>query len=290
VKQSLPIVSPLLQELVNYSTHALIRCATSATGARKRDEDIAVLVLYRHIIEMTDGIEVLLSQGCSVPAIPLLRSSFEALLSLQYILESESEYGQRSLAWLVGYVHERVDTYEHLDPETNKGGATQKLIEDDEIASEAALPPVEDLRAHKANLQSLLTKPHLQPIEKEYRAYQERLGKRKIKWYQLFNGPQNLYELAKRLKKGGLYEILYRPWSTTMHAQDLQPFITQASDGSPAIAGLRSDLRHIKEMARFATPIMLEATCAILRKLRPGEDSFERWYKREVERPYVSIV
>ena len=141
VKQSLPIVSPLLQELVNYSTHALIRCATSATGARKRDEDIAVLVLYRHIIEMTDGIEVLLSQGCSVPAIPLLRSSFEALLSLQYILESESEYGQRSLAWLVGYVHERVDTYEHLDPETNKGGATQKLIEDDEIASEAALPP-----------------------------------------------------------------------------------------------------------------------------------------------------
>ena len=35
--------------------------------------------------------------------VPLLRSSFEAVLALEYILESD--YRQRSLAWLVSYIH-----------------------------------------------------------------------------------------------------------------------------------------------------------------------------------------
>ena len=42
-------------------------------------------------MEMTDGIEVLISQACVVPAIPLLRSSFEALISMEYILEKEEQ-------------------------------------------------------------------------------------------------------------------------------------------------------------------------------------------------------
>jgi hypothetical protein len=75
-----------------------------------------------------------------------------------------------------------------------------------------------------------------------------------------------------------------------VHAQNLRPFITEAAHGKPAIAGLRSDLRHTKEVARFTIPIMLDATRMVLRKLRPGEDSFERWYRREIERPYASIL
>ena len=81
-KEVISIASPLLQELVNYSTNAFARCATSTTG--KENEDLATLLLYLHIIEMIDGVEVLLSQSCAIPAIPLVRSSFEALIRDNY--------------------------------------------------------------------------------------------------------------------------------------------------------------------------------------------------------------
>src|SRR5205085_1346709 len=80
-KELIEIASPLLQEIVNFGTNALQRCHISATGGE--DEDIAALLLYRQIIEFTDGIEVLVSQACVVPAIPLLRASFEASLALE---------------------------------------------------------------------------------------------------------------------------------------------------------------------------------------------------------------
>jgi len=118
-REIISIASPLLQELVNYATNALARCANAKN--RKVDEDLAILVLYRHIIELTDGIEVLVSESSPVPAIPLVRSSFEALLAMEYILENGQEYERRSLSWLVGYVHKRLDLYDRLDPSTQKG-------------------------------------------------------------------------------------------------------------------------------------------------------------------------
>ena len=75
------IASPLLQELVNYSTWAYMRCATSTS---EEYVDRAPLTLFLHVIEMTDSIEVLITQSCPSPAFPLLRSSFEALLFLEY--------------------------------------------------------------------------------------------------------------------------------------------------------------------------------------------------------------
>jgi hypothetical protein len=132
-KEFIDIASSLLQELVNYGTNALVRCATSVSG--KVDEDIAILALYRHIIEMTDGIEVLVSQSCAIPAIPLSRSSFEASLSMEYILEKDAEYIRRSLAWLVGYVHKRLDMYERFDPSTSKGQEFKRLFDQDKTVS-----------------------------------------------------------------------------------------------------------------------------------------------------------
>ena len=280
-EQIVPNASPLLQEIVNYSTHALVRCATSASG--NKDEDTAILALYRHVIEMIDGVEVLISQACSVPAVPLLRSAFEASLSIQYILETEQDYGRRCLAWLVGYIHKRLDMLERLDPTTSKGQNARRLIQDDEITSRLLLPSSQDLQQSAADLHALLSEPHLQSIEAEYQRCQ------KASWYQLFNGPSSLYKLAEHLGKGGLYEILYRSWSTTVHAQDLLPFIAQTPKGEATMGALR-DPNLVRETARFAAPILLEATRRVLKKLRPGEDSFDAWFRKDVLALYLSVI
>ena len=279
-REIISIASPLLQELVNYATNALARCANAKN--RKVDEDLAILVLYRHIIELTDGIEVLVSESSPVPAIPLVRSSFEALLAMEYILENGQEYERRSLSWLVGYVHKRLDLYDRLDPSTQKGREFKKDFDNDKTISNVQLPPIVDVQKAKANLQNMLSKPHIQPIEAEFGRYRGTPN-----WYHLFGGPNNLEHLARHLKRGGQYAILYRSWSTLAHAQDASTFIDRTDQGESAIRRIREP-ETIKEIASNAATSILAATRLILGKLRSGED-LKPWYIREVRERFLTI-
>ena len=281
-KEIIELASPLLQEMVNYSTNALARCATSKTLSGREDVDVATIALYRHIIEITDGIEVLLSQSCSMAAIPLLRGSFESLLAIEYILENENDYIRRSLSWLVSYVHKRLEMYERLDPSTNRGRDAKRLFDKDQIVSGIRFPSAGDVQKAIANLRTMLAKPHIQPIETEYNRYN------RPEWYRLFGGPVNLRLLSDHLRRGGQYEVLYRQWSTTTHAQDFLPFMARTSEGEPAIGRLR-EIDQLKEIANFASTFILGATRRVLSKFRPGEDLAE-WYKREVRDRYRAVA
>lgn len=279
-REVISIASPLLQELVNYGTNALARAAT--TRNRKVDEDLAILVLYRHIIELTDGIEVLVSESCPVPAIPLVRSSFEALLAMEYILENHQEYEQRSLSWLVGYIHKRLDLYDRLDPSTQKGQEFKRDFDNDKTVSNIPLPPVADVQKARTNLQNMLSKSHIQPIEAEFSRHRGTPN-----WYRLFGGPSNLENLARHLKRGGQYAILYRSWSTSAHAQDASSFIDRTNDGESAIRRIREP-EQIRETTSFAATSLVASTRLILGKLRPGED-LKPWYIREVRERFLTI-
>ena len=285
-KDIIEIASPLLQELVNYATNAFARCATSTSG--REDEDSAVLTLYLHIIEMTDGVEVLVSQSCPAPAIPLVRSSFEALLSIKYILEED--YVRRSLSWLVDYAHKRLAFYESIDPSTDRGKAFQKPLRDHEYEAmqNVPLPPQAEVQKRITNWRDFLAKPHIRPIEVEFQKCKGK-GKRKRRpnWYKLFGGPGSLFELAHHLKRGVDYEVLYRHWSSIAHAHDLSRFITVTTEGEAAIRGLR-DPSKIKEVTRQATLYIFEATRLILGRFRPGEN-IDEWYTREVRERFLPI-
>jgi hypothetical protein len=290
-KDTIEIASPLLQEIVNYSTNALARCATSQNLSGKPDEDIAILALFRHAIELADGIEVLITQSCSIAAIPVVRSLFETLLSIEYILENNEKYTERSLSWLlVGRIHQRLDFYDRLNPTTNKGQETKKLFDDDKVMGKMAIAPIppiplSDVQKAKTNLQTMLEKTHVLPIQAEYIRTRSQNKNRNPEWYQLFGGPKNLYALAKHLKSGGQYEILYRQWSSVAHAQGLFPFETMANE--IGIKRIR-DASLIGEIASFTSTFLLSITRQVLKKLRPGED-LSIWFKRDIQSLYRSL-
>lgn len=285
-KEVLNSASPLLKELVNYSTNALARCATSPSG--EIDVDLSILALYRHVIEITDGIEVLISQCCAEASIPLLRSSFEALISIEYILETDErgrykDFDRRSLSWLLSHIHNRLDLFDRFDLSTDKGIEIRKLFDDDIVGSTIELPPF-DVSQARDNLLRVLAKPHLKPIEDEYQEYKK---KRRPNWYSLFNGPKDLRKLAEYLRRGAHYEILYRPWSTTTHAQDFMPFIKKSADGETGIGRLR-DPETLQQMAGYAAGFILNSTRLVLRKFRPDEN-IKDWYIREIQKSYREI-
>jgi hypothetical protein len=241
------------------------------------------VALYRHIIEMTDGIEVLISQGSVMPTVPLLRSSFESLLYQEYIVENDQEYTRRSLSWLVGYVHQRLALYERLDPTTNRGKAFQQFVQADTIASKIPYPSPADLQRAVANLESFLRRPHIQTIEAEFSGYP-----RTPQWYRLYKGPSDLAALAQHLGKRALYDMLYRSWSRTAHGQDLLAFLGRTPEGEGAINPIRNT-QDLRMVASYGAMFLVEATRHTIGIIRPGE-SIDPWYAREIFGRYQQLI
>jgi len=66
------VACPLIRDVVDYADETFWRCLDAAD--QRNREDYPPLALFRHIIEMTDGIEALISAGSSAPCQPLLRT------------------------------------------------------------------------------------------------------------------------------------------------------------------------------------------------------------------------
>ena len=276
----LSIATPLFQELVNYGSMALIRCATSPKG--EENEDLAPLSLYRHILEMIDSYEVLISNSCAAPTIPILRSCFEALLSLEYILESDKNYSVRSLCWLAGYVNKRINMYESMLPSTQRGKEFASYVRKDKSIIDLPNPPIKGVKKAISNLEKLLSRKQFSKIQAEY----ETLGK-SVNWYQLFGGPKNIQSLAYHLERHVQYEFLYRQWSSFAHAHDFSEFLAVSSTGDAGIQGIRNP-ELIVRVSRFAGTFMIDATRMMIKKFRPGED-FSRYYLKEIQEPYNKL-
>lgn len=278
-KGVIDLASPLLQELVNHGTCALVRCI--ALTHAKEDEHFPCYAIYRHIIEATDGIEVLISQCCGAAATPLLRTSFEARLSLAYILEDQSHYDDRSDAWFVGYIRQRLAFYELTNPDTSKGKEFHNVLK--ASSSSANPPPNTAEMAQKGflNLKELLAKPRYQAIDAEYNR------QKRCKWYSLCAGPGNLRELSIRLKQLPAYEILYRQWSQHAHSESFANFLGPPRSGQSTLRGLQEP-KDVALPAWLASSFMLTATSLMIKKFRPDEN-LGPWLKTEVRPRYDAL-
>jgi len=274
------VANPLLTELVNYASNAIVRCATSSTSSV--DEDLSMLSLYRHVIEMTDGAAILVSQASATPAIVLLRSSFEALISLEYMISDPAQFSRRSLSWLVGYVHQRLGMYRSLDPDTPAGQDSEVAPINDMFIRDALLPLAERANEAADKLEKFLSRPHVAPINEAFLALR---GKKA--WYRLDKGPNDIKALASRVGRPAWYEFLYKYWSRLTHAQDFAGLLTKTAEGESTIRPIRHP-EELRNVANFAATIMLAATRQMIAKYHPGED-IKSWYMREVRSLYLKL-
>lgn len=245
-RESLRIALPVLREFVDFGTNALMRCTLSVEG--DIFEDMTVLALYRHILEMTDAVELLLSHGSAVPARPVIRSSFEALLSIEYILESDETYCERALSWLVNHFHNSRKFLETLIPETGKGVEFAKALASDPIGPRITLPSADDARRQVSVLDQLMSDQRLRKVVEEFKL------KPRAKWYSLFDGPNDLRALARHMNQLARYDHLYRIWSSTSHSLDLRPFMALSGRDEFRIGRIRetSEYQRLRNWRRLS--------------------------------------
>jgi hypothetical protein len=266
------VTRPLLRELVNHGTNVFQRCHVETASNENENEELASLTLYLHMLQMTDGIDVLIEHGCAGAAIPSLRSSFEGLLGLEYILKAD--YRQRSLAWFAGMLLNKIAVRERMD-ETNPKSRSVK----DEIGAAGLSFIASAVQDDIQRWTAILDSAQLAPISAEVR--------RKKKWYAAFGGPPNLAELAKAVEHEAHYEMLYRQWSSVVHAGDYMRFAERSKDEGDIWRPLR-DLTDAKGVAHMAALYLLRASRLMIEKHRSGED-LSRWYLREI-RPLLEAL
>jgi hypothetical protein len=259
---------PLLRELVNVSTEV---CGIAFASPRKDElSGFPLLSCFLHVVEMTDGLEVLLRESCAWPGAPLCRSIFEALISFEYIAGDDAE--QRSASWWVASTHGNLDYIERLDPRTARG---RDFLE--QVAADKTLDGWGDASTGRIDLHRLSTARFLE--REEYTAAEEeyrRLGGtrkwqgKSVPWHALFNGPSNIRELARCVKRGGQYEILYRQWSEIVHPANLTRWVSFAYRGAPMARRIR-DPKVFSHIALCAANMLGEANAAVLDWFAPDQ-------------------
>lgn len=265
-QELLEIATSPLRELVSQSTWLVARCESAATDGPTNECALPALVLFRQLVELADAIEVLVGQSCAASLVPLLRSSFEVCLSLQFMTRADTE--RRARAWLCAFAHRQIQLAELLDPSSQSGKqyATDLNTQFPGVPPPAPPPPneVSDWRAWLASTD-------MASIEAEYqRCRGAGRGNKYPEWYSLFHGPTNIELLARQVDRGGEYGFLYRAWSLYSHAGDLASSVAGTGPHRVGFKELRYP-QHLKDFALFAVSNLLVAKKAMMETFRPGE-------------------
>ncbi|MDB4869723.1 MAG: hypothetical protein JWL97_727 [Gemmatimonadales bacterium] len=272
---------PALRELVDEGIRVFERCSATATG---HDENIGLLFPHLHLIETLDAAELALDGSSTVGANIILRPSFEALLTVEWVARhSDLRYGA---AYVVADIYHRIGQYERYSLGHPKQQQLLSAIESDAIGKNLKVPTEEDAVAKIAGLQQLLSAPHLAAAAAEYQRTRNK-NKKKIRppFHALWDGPGNVEQLAKQLDRSAFYEILYRGWSQSTHALDVVRQLGH-KDGSPAVRRFR-DGDGLKTAYSLALTFGLIGIRAVLTFYRKDElTAHAKWYKEKISEPF----
>ncbi len=254
---------PYLQDIVNCSTHLLVRCEKSLSGVDGTPSSL--IHLYYHSIQIADGIEALASQGCFAATAPLFRSLHESTLSIEFMLQEKFEL--RSTAWMVGSLLERKRFVETIDESTDRGRLFREQVKSDRFFGPTFNfeSGTKDLAAQLEAYERVLRKPKFRDITAQF---EKPRGIRY--WYQIDQGPKDFFELSKCLRRPSEYVIYYRHASESTHGRNSEQAIEQY-DGVPVMAPIRS-IDESKSTIYLMTAVwLIQSSLLMSGKLRPEE-------------------
>ena len=262
LQKQIEVADPLLHEVVNFGVAVLARCRVGLKGG---EHNLGILLPLHHLLAMVDAVHVQLLAGAPAPARLQLRSSFESVLTIEYILKHDAE--RRAFAYLTAWAQSQITKLRAVKRHTRLGAKASEI--DERIA---------DLQRHLGHPGWMDASVALKDLKK--------VKGRTPAWYSLCDGPSNLAELAEHLDHLDEYDILYREWSGLTHASDLGPQII-AGPSTLALRRLR-DTELFDEVVSFAVNFAVRGTRMALLYYRPLEESaWREWYKREVQGLYA---
>jgi hypothetical protein len=288
LKPVLDVVNPLLSELLQYGLTLFARCANLRAGDENGDENLPILFVYRHLLEMLDSVAIQIAECAPAPAALQLRAMFEALLTIEYITHDKNKTRERAMGYLYRMELKRRRFYLSQDPNTSEGAALQKFIAGDPFLQEWKGHDPAKVTELVAEIDKILQMPELQAIATEYKSLRKKM--RDPDWYSLFGGPANIAQLAQALNRAASYRILYGEWSERTHSADaIDRILTHDESGRPYARSLR-DVSELNTAIDFAMTFTIDASRLLVRHYFPADEiNFAKWYAAEISSTWNKI-
>jgi len=285
LERMLGMFSDLIEETVNYGTHVFTWCFETARG---KDENVPIFMSYRHILELLDAISILMRQSCIDPCIVLLRAVFESTLSIEYILENNTI--QRGMDFMVSYYHNELKHYRRWDPDDPMYAEFQSILRSDKILGNWELSEIPDVKEEIEKRKKIFELERYRESEAEYQNLRRR-GTTNPKWYSLHNGPSSIEKLAERLDRRGMYNILYRQWSKSVHGTDLiRGKISIDDEKRVSVHQIRLPT-NAEEVTKYSVSFALLNMRTFTDRFCPNKKAENtQWYKDNIQSQYVELV
>jgi hypothetical protein len=272
-----------LDEIINFSAHVLDWCVKKIN---KGDEFIPVIQSFRHILELSDSISVLVKESCPEPCKMPMRGIFETLLSIEYILEKDTE--TRGKDFIIWYRHHTLRILRRFDPDDNVYKQYISDLSKDSLISGLKPFVVPDIKAKIAKHCNIFSHPSYIDSENEYQHLKKKNGKAPISWFSMHNGPNNIEELARHLGRPAQYELIYRPFSDYTHGVAIiEGKFEILEPGKVAISQIRlpTDAQFTVQMS---ASLLLSAMRRLITYFAPDKmPDLSRWYAAEVQAKYL---
>ena len=145
-----------------------------------------------------------------------------------------------------------------------------------------------DLEEARENLDSLLKREKYRKAEAEYQRLRDE-GRRNPDWYEFYDGPRSIEQLAREVDMEHWYQVLYRQWSKSVHATNIVTGNLISAEDGTAIPSLRQPF-EVESKVSFCVTLAIQVYRSMIEKLAPERKQvFKRWYKREIQDFYLTV-
>lgn len=198
-------------------------------------ENIVCQTFFKNILEIGDGISILIQQSSAENAKILLRSLVENIFYIEYLLEKN--YENRAKAYLVATFHIEINLAAKLDKSIED--FRNKVLKDKHYNHIQFLEPMIPANYVK-DFDERLKQPIFIEAELEYQRTARVMKKATPPWYALYNGPRNLDQLANHVRMNAQYELLYRFLSESVHSTNVIKNSLAEFENGPGLGRMRN--------------------------------------------------
>lgn len=174
---------------------------------------IASLIFLTNYLDILESTSLLIKNGNSETITILLRSALDISVQLEYLLQNNEELKAKSFIYI-----ELIEQLELREELLHQNGESKS---NDPFYIEFNTDEKDIAQMEINNIKKRLNADEFKVVSNEYN---KRKKKSNLKWYNLFNGPENPWKLFKILNQESKHKFLYGLWSKNIHGVDFKNY------------------------------------------------------------------
>lgn len=196
------------------------------------DELKVAILLYGQVIENIKGVYILLKNSSERCALSITRDLIENTLYLKFIMDKKY-FKKRALAYYYSFFKDSL-SYEEMLLSNRENGVKIREYINKELSDQS----FEGVKQRRNALKKVLEEERFNEIKNEWKRVKDEKMKEKKrwsyypKWYELFEGSENIRQLAISCDFGVEYDMLYGPYSRQVHSTNAMENYGGVNQGS----------------------------------------------------------